>query len=697
MTVSSTTDRATFPGNGVAQIFPLPFRFFANSDIQVWLVTNATGVLTPQTIGVHYTLTGANDPEVDGSPTSSLTMLTAPTALESLFVQRVVPLTQPTDLINQGRFFPETHETVFDRLTMLLQQAVGESKGAIRVAVGDPEPARLPNAVSRALLLLGFDSAGNPIAVAPVSGDAADLALSLANSSDPVKGAGQIGYKGRTQYSRNQDQPHIFDFIPSGQHAAIVAGTSLYDAASDFAAAIAQAGEGGNIWLPQRGTILTGPVVVDVFGIGLRGANASAGHYSSRIKGITDGSPVFTVTEPQFSMVGVALEGLSDTIEKGEDITQDGVLLTAPTQNNNLDAVFLDCAFTYLRECIDLRGRNVRAQNVLFSNSRHAALIGNYSLADVRGLELYDCRFHSMGKVGTGHACVHAEPAANFSEIQVIGGEADDCLGMFTGFASNTTFNIHQSKARGQGYSVDATAATSSLARRSFVIRGSYQGEASAAGAFGAVKATGAMQLDVDIAVMGCTGHGLEINTPDAKVAGSVADAGQSTNNTYDAVLLGASAATGFIGNLKIAQDRYGVKANKARYGLNNLAADVEFGPVSIQGTFGTAQTSRDTARFFTGPTPGRPVRQAEVWGTAPPAGAFAQGAICHNTAPTRVKNISHWAVIVGGASPTWMAHGTGDGTTAERPTLGANDRGYSYWDTTVGGMIYWNGSGWLV
>src|SRR5690606_4870587 len=84
MTVSSTTDRATFAGNGVAQIFPLPFRFFDNSDIQVWLVTNATGVLTPQTIGVHYTLTGASDPEIDGSPTSALTMLAAPTALQSL-------------------------------------------------------------------------------------------------------------------------------------------------------------------------------------------------------------------------------------------------------------------------------------------------------------------------------------------------------------------------------------------------------------------------------------------------------------------------------------------------------------------------------------------------------------------------------------------------------------------------------------
>lgn len=530
------------------------------------------------------------------------------------------------------------------------------------------------------------DTAGDP-----------SLRQELANSTDVTKGSALIGYKGRTQFSRNQDRPHIFDWIPVAEHAAIVAGTSIYDAAADFAAAIAATGNGGRVWLPQRGTILSSPITVDKFGFGFRGENSSADAFSSRIKGITDGQPLITVTQPQFSMFGVGLEGLSDTVEKGEDITQDAILLTAPTQSDNLDAIFADCAFTYFREIFDVRGRNVRGYNLLFSNSRRAALIGNNAIADVRGLELYDCRYHSMSKAGSGYACIHAEPAANFSEIRVIGGEADDCLGMFTGFASNTTFDVPQAKARGQGFDIDATAATSPQSRRVVDIRGSYQGEGTAPGAFGALKAAGAMLLTWDGEVMGCTGNGLDVNVPGAKLSGFVADAGQATNNTYDAVLLGASAAGAFVNDLKITQDQYGAKANKARYGLNNLAQDVEFGPSQIVGTFGTAQSARDVTRFFNGPLPGRPSRQSEVWGTAPPSGAFAQGSVTHNTTPTRVKNISHWAVIVGGASPTWMAHGTGDGTTAERPTLGVNDRGYSYWDTTVGGMIYWNGSGWLV
>lgn len=59
---------------------------------------------------------------------------------------------------------------VLDSLTMLIQQENANSQGAIRVAVGDPDPQRLVPASQRAGLLLGFDAQGQPVAVAPVSG-----------------------------------------------------------------------------------------------------------------------------------------------------------------------------------------------------------------------------------------------------------------------------------------------------------------------------------------------------------------------------------------------------------------------------------------------------------------------------------------------------------------------------------------------
>lgn len=191
MTVSSSTDRATFPGNGVTTVFPLPFRFLANTDVQAWLIDSATGELSPLSLGIHYTLIGAGEPEQDGSPVSQLTMLVAPGAGQSLFVQRVMEALQPTDIVNQGRFFPEVHELVFDRLTMLVQQYDGMLDRALKVRASDPAPADLPDAASRAKKILSFDVNGNPQAI-----DAAqDSSLALRNDlADPAKGAGLIGF-----------------------------------------------------------------------------------------------------------------------------------------------------------------------------------------------------------------------------------------------------------------------------------------------------------------------------------------------------------------------------------------------------------------------------------------------------------------------------------------------------------------------
>lgn len=163
MTISSTTDRASFPGNGVTVSFPLPFRFFSDADIVAELIEDSTGLVTELDLGIDYTLTGAGDPEVDGSPTGTIDPTVAPAAGFTLFVRRVMPLTQPTDIVNQGRFYPELHETVFDRLTMLIQQAALGSSRVIQVPAADPVPGLLPNAASRALRVFAFDADGDPV------------------------------------------------------------------------------------------------------------------------------------------------------------------------------------------------------------------------------------------------------------------------------------------------------------------------------------------------------------------------------------------------------------------------------------------------------------------------------------------------------------------------------------------------------
>lgn len=82
----------------------------------------------------------------------------------------------------------------------------------------------------------------------------------------------------------------------------------------------------------------------------------------------------------------------------------------------------------------------------------------------------------------------------------------------------------------------------------------------------------------------------------------------------------------------------------------------------------------------------------------APTSGTYAYGDMVFNSLPTRTKNISHWQLVnPNSGTPIWRAYGTGNGTTAERPSLSSGDAGYSYYDTDVNKMILWSGSAWLV
>lgn len=116
MTVSTLNSIAEFVTNGVTTNFPFFFKFLANEDLVVTYVS-PLGVSTQLTLGTNYTVNGAGS-DVGGSIVTS-SALPGP---GQLVVARVMDAFQQTSLRNQGKFLAETHEDVFDRLTMLIQQ-----------------------------------------------------------------------------------------------------------------------------------------------------------------------------------------------------------------------------------------------------------------------------------------------------------------------------------------------------------------------------------------------------------------------------------------------------------------------------------------------------------------------------------------------------------------------------------------------
>lgn len=123
MTISTTITKAgPFSGNDVTVSFPYAFKIFSDSDLKVTHV-DALDVETVLTLGIDYTVTGAGDSggnilyPVSGDPLATG---------ETLIAVSDIDVKQLTDLSNQGGFFPEVHETAFDKLCRMIQQQLNK-------------------------------------------------------------------------------------------------------------------------------------------------------------------------------------------------------------------------------------------------------------------------------------------------------------------------------------------------------------------------------------------------------------------------------------------------------------------------------------------------------------------------------------------------------------------------------------------
>lgn len=131
MTISTTTSRVQFAGNGSTTEFACGFTVLDEDHLEVYLDS------TLKTITTHYTVAG-----VPGSAT--VTMLTAPASGETLTIRRVVPLTQASDYINGGALDVDSVlEVDLDKGVQMAQQLNEVDSRSLKLPatteVADPE------------------------------------------------------------------------------------------------------------------------------------------------------------------------------------------------------------------------------------------------------------------------------------------------------------------------------------------------------------------------------------------------------------------------------------------------------------------------------------------------------------------------------------------------------------------------------
>jgi len=159
MTVSSTTVKNSYSGNGSTTEFAYGYKIFADTDLQVIIRVNSTGVETVKSLTTHYTVAGAGDAS-GGSIT--FTSGNIPASGETVVIIREVPQTQAIDYIANDPFPAESHEEGLDRATMTTQQVQEELDRSIKLSRTNTMTSTefTVGATDRANKILAFDSAG---------------------------------------------------------------------------------------------------------------------------------------------------------------------------------------------------------------------------------------------------------------------------------------------------------------------------------------------------------------------------------------------------------------------------------------------------------------------------------------------------------------------------------------------------------
>jgi len=122
MTISSTTSKHTYSGNGSTTEFAFSFPILDESHLKVQ-VKSSSGVVTDQTITTHYTVSGTGNTSGSTDYSSgTVTFLSAPASGSTVIIKRNVPATQEVDYLENDTFPAETHEDAIDKLTMSIQQ-----------------------------------------------------------------------------------------------------------------------------------------------------------------------------------------------------------------------------------------------------------------------------------------------------------------------------------------------------------------------------------------------------------------------------------------------------------------------------------------------------------------------------------------------------------------------------------------------
>lgn len=156
MTISSQTRKAgPFVGNDSTTAFPFAFKVFTAADLYVVLTDTTLGTDTVLVLTTDYTVSlNANQ---DANPGGTVTLLSALATGYKLTITSSLQYLQPTDLTNNGGFYPKVITNALDRLTIFVQQLYEQVTRSLKVSVSTPAGVQTTLPAPAANKLIGWN------------------------------------------------------------------------------------------------------------------------------------------------------------------------------------------------------------------------------------------------------------------------------------------------------------------------------------------------------------------------------------------------------------------------------------------------------------------------------------------------------------------------------------------------------------
>ena len=158
MTISTTTIKNSYNGNGSTSAFNYTFKISAESEMEV-IIRSAAGTETVKTLTTHYTITGVGNA---GGGAVTFTAGNIPVTGETVILRRDTAQTQAMDLIDNDPMSADTIENAHDKSIAIAQELQEQIDRSIKLSRTNTMTSTefTVDAASRANKILAFDSAG---------------------------------------------------------------------------------------------------------------------------------------------------------------------------------------------------------------------------------------------------------------------------------------------------------------------------------------------------------------------------------------------------------------------------------------------------------------------------------------------------------------------------------------------------------